>query len=308
MTINVLMHPNHHHLGTKVSGIHTVIRAYSKILPKYDINLVDYNNSFDVMIAHAGIGGAQCDISMLHGIYFTDDYMAMKHEWKANEHVIESVRHSRLTTVPSEWVAETLRRDFRIDPIVIPHGIFVEEWLHNEKHVPKTVLWAKNRDWDVCDPTPLTAIAARLPDYAFFTTYAPPKSPKNIIQIGVQSSEAIKKWIAKSSMIISTVKETWGIIYAEALASGTPVVTANYGHVPNLVDHGISGYVYNRFNLDDVEYGIRWVNDHRDILSANARKQASKLSWQEAGERLARVVQLAMKMKQDEAKASPVMN
>jgi glycosyltransferase involved in cell wall biosynthesis len=308
MTIRILMHPNPLHLGDRVSGIHTVIKAYAKILPKHGITFVDYNEAYDIMVAHAGIGGAQCDVAMLHGIYFTDDYHAQKNEWRANEHVIESVRHCRVVTVPSEWVAETLRRDFRIDPIIIPHGVFLDEWKHNEQYVPKTVLWAKNRDYDVCDPTPLNDIAKRLPDFAFFTTFAAPKSPRNVIQIGVQPHEAIKKWIAKSSMIISTVKETWGIIYAEALASGTPVVTADYGHVPNLVEHGVSGYVYNRRNLDDIAYGIRWVDQHRAVLSANARKQASKLGWQETGQRIERVARLVMDMKQREVDAAFVMN
>lgn len=306
MTLKIFMEPNPVSIGAGVSGIHTVVNAYGEILPKYDMELVPRTTGFDLSVAHAGMGSIACDVAMLHGIYFTDDYKASKAEWRANEHVIKSIRKAFLVTVPSEWVAATLRRDFRIDPIILPHGIFPEEWKHDYAYRPKTVLWAKNRYYDVCDPTPLNAIAERLPDFSFYTTVAAPNSPKNVVEIGVQDKDSIKVWIQRVSMVISTVKETWGILYAEALASGTPVVTANYGHVPNLVEHGKSGYVYNRKNPSDMEYGIRWVDDNRPTLSANASLLASKLSWEQAGVRLARLLRLAYKMKQDEPRPEEI--
>jgi glycosyltransferase involved in cell wall biosynthesis len=292
------MFPNSHTLKkTDVSGIHTVIRAYDKILPQYGIDLVGPDDAADIVVGHAGMGGATCDISMLHGIYFTDDYHATNAEWRANTHVVESIRRANIVTVPSEWVAETLRRDFRIDPIVIPHGVFLEEWQHNYEYVPNAVLWAKNRVYDVCDPTPINDIARRMPDVMFFTTFATAGSPGNVIEIGVQKHGKIKKWIARASVVISTVKETWGIMYAEAMAAGTPVVAANYGHVPNLIQHGVGGYCYNPSSIDDMEYGLRWTLKHHDILGANARKLAGELSWHEAGERFARVARLAVEMR-----------
>jgi glycosyltransferase involved in cell wall biosynthesis len=291
------MAPNLHTIGDGVSGINTVVRAYDRILPEHDIELVPVDESHELAVTHAGMGSNVCDVAMLHGIYFTADYQANKAEWRANYHVVRSIRNALLVTVPSEWVARTIRRDFRIDPVIVPHGVFVEEWIHDHSHKPKTVLWAKNRYYDVCDPTPLNAIAARMPDFSFFTTVAAKDSPENVIEIGLQDPDHIKMWVQRVSMVISTVKETWGLLYAEALAAGTPVVAANYGHVPNLVDHGVSGYVYNRRNPDDIEYGIRWTEKNRDVLSGNASVLARQLSWQQAGVRLARVLRLAHRMK-----------
>jgi len=300
MRLRVKMFPNPHRLGDGVSGIHTVVRSYARILPEFGIELVDVDDEADISVIHAGMGSHPCDVAMLHGIYFTADYKAHRSEWRANYHVVLGVRRASIVTVPSEWVAETLRRDFRLDPIILPHGIFPDDWKHSHKYAPKTVLWAKNRYYDVCDPTPLNSIALRLPDFRFFTTVAAPGAPANVMEIGVQSTEKMKGWVQKTSMVISTVKETWGILYAEALASGTPVVAANYGHAPSLVEHGVSGYVYDGQSMEDVEYGIRWVDKHRSQLSANASRLAGKLHWKHAGERIARTFRLAHKMRKNE--------
>lgn len=286
-TIRILMFPNPLSLDDRVSGIHTVIRAYKRVFPDYGMEFVHPDAECDVVITHAGMASAYADISMLHGIYFTAEYKASNNEWRANSHVVRAARRARFVTVPSEWVAETIRREFRREPVIIPHGVFADEWEHSYEPVKETVLWGKNRDYDACDPTDLAVIAKRMPDFNFVTTFYPSKlAPNNVSVIGVQPPERMKVFIQKSDVVISTVNETWGIMYAEAMASGTPVVTANWGHVPTLVPHGVAGYTYNRHDASDAVRGIRWSSEHRETLGANARKLASELRWQEAGERV----------------------
>lgn len=286
-TIRVLMFPSPLSQDRKaVSGIHTVVRAYEKVFPEYGMEFVHPEDACDVVITHAGMASAYSDISMLHGIYFTAEYPAMKTEWRANAHVIRSARRARFVTVPSEWVAKTIRREFRREPVIVPHGIFAKEWEHSHDVVKRTVLWGKNRDYDACDPTDLAIIARRMPDFNFITTFYPGKPPSNVSVIGVQPAERMKTLIQRSDIVISTVNETWGIMYAEAMASGTPVVTANWGHVPSLVPHGVAGYTYNRHDTHDAIRGIEWASEHRDVLSKNAKALARELSWQQAGQRV----------------------
>jgi len=293
-TIRVLMFPSPLVRDERVSGIHTVIKAYGRTFPDYGMQFVDSDSEFDVIITHAGMTSLYSDIAMLHGIYFTDDYNAHKTEWRANAHVVRSIRRSRFITVPSEWVAETIRRDFRVDPVIIPHGVFADEWEHDLPTLKKTVLWAKNRDYDACDPTDLAQIAVRMPDFNFVTTFYRGRPPSNVSVIGVQPPDRIKVLVQRSDIVISTVNETWGILYAEALAAGTPVVTANWGHVPNLVPHGVAGYTYNRKDAEDAIRGIRWASEHRDTLARNARKLARELRWQRAGERVRALAERAI--------------
>ena len=293
--IKVVMFPNPLTLDKKfVSGIHTVIRAYERVFPEYGMEFVDPDAECDVIITHAGMASSFADIAMLHGIYFTDDYIANQNEWRANVHVVKSARRARFITVPSEWVAHTIRRDFRREPIIIPHGIFADEWAHDEAIVPKSVLWAKNRDYDVCDPTALAVIAQHAPEFNFVTTFYAGQPPGNVSVVGVQPTDRIKTFIQKSEMVISTVAETWGILYAEAMAAGTPVVTANWGNVPNLSPHGVSGYTYNRNSTEDAVDGIRWTSKHRDVLAHNAQTLASEMRWDTAAQRIREMAEVVM--------------
>lgn len=296
--IRIMMLPNPYALDEKrVSGINTVIRSYDRIFPEYDMELVHPDSSWDLLIAHAGVAHYPADIAMMHGIYFTGEYKASKNEWRANSHVVDAVRCARYVTVPSSWVSETFRRDFKIRPIIINHGVFLEDWKHNFTPSKDVVLWAKNRNYDVCDPAPLNEIAAMMPDLRFVTTFKSEDAPKNVIEVGLVPHHKIKEALATSTVVISTVKETWGIMYAEAMACGTPVVTVNRGHVPNLVQHGVGGYCYQHGNLRDAVYGIRWTIEHRDTLARNARVLASKLSWHEPAARIRKLCELAMEGK-----------
>ena len=293
--IKVLMFPNPHTISnTMVSGIHTVIRAYQRVFPEYDMHLVGPDDECDVIVTHAGMASNYSDIAMLHGIYFTQEYAASANEWRANVHVVNATRKARFITVPSPWVAETIHRDFLREPVVIPHGVFADEWEHSYDIKKKNVLWAKNRDYDVCDPADLADIARSMPDFHFITTFYRGAPPSNVSVVGVQPADRIKVLVQKCDIVISTINETWGILYAEAMAAGTPVVTANWGHVPNLVPHMKAGYTYNRFSPDDVIRGIRWASEHRDVLGKNAKKIAAELRWQIAAERIRELAELVV--------------
>lgn len=299
--IRVLMQPSPLDVQKSVGGIQTILEAYAKVLPQHGIQFVRQGEEYDIAASHAGIGSVRPDVAILHGIYFTGDYAASKGEWHANARVAATIRHSLIVTSPSEWVAETIRREFRREPIIVPHGIFPEEWENDEGVIPKTVLWAKNRYHDVCDPTPVNLIAVRMPDYRFLVTVAAKGAPKNVVEIGVQPRQNLKKFIAQSEMVLSTVKETWGILYAESLASGTPVIAANYGHVPRMVKHGLTGYVYKNGDTEDLERGIRWISEYHDILSGNAKIAGRMLSWHNGpAARMASVLRLASRLREEE--------
>lgn len=298
--IKIMMMPDPFTLSDKhVSGIGTVVRSYERVFPEYDMELLhpDSGDHYDLLITHAGMSHHVADIAMMHGIYFTGEYKAGKNEWRANHHVVRAITNARYVTVPSPWVAETFRRDFKIRPIIIPHGIFADEWEHDFEPNEDVVLWVKNRNYDVCDPTPLNEVAARMPDLRFVTTFKSPGAPHNVIEVGIIPPYKIKEALATSAVVISTVKETWGIVYAEAMACGTPVVTVNQGHVPNLVRHGVGGYCYQPENIKDAIYGIRWTIKHRDKLSRNARLLASRLSWHEPAARIRKLCEIALEGK-----------
>jgi glycosyltransferase involved in cell wall biosynthesis len=58
----------------------------------------------------------------------------------------------------------------------------------------------------------------------------------------------------------------------EAMACGVPCVGFNVGGIPEMIDHGKTGYVAKERDTDDLAKGIDWAIDasRKSELSANA--------------------------------------
>jgi glycosyltransferase involved in cell wall biosynthesis len=199
--------------GSGESGVKRVVEAYRRYLPQYGVQLVGKDDAPDLVAAHIS---ADVDVDVLHchGLYWTGDHDLSRHEWHVNSVVIEGLRHASLITVPSEWVAESIRRDFRVNPTVIPHGIEFDQFEPGENR--GYVLWNKNRPSDACDPAPMNRLALALPSVKFVSTFGDVRS--NIQLIGIQPHEKMREFIASAGVYLATTKETFGIGTLEAMA------------------------------------------------------------------------------------------
>lgn len=297
-TLKVQMSPNPQHMAGTESGIRRVVDAYAKYFPQYGIELVPVkSDDFDLLVIHAGTSTylppdlplyAHC-----HGLYWTADYIAETWEYRSNRDVIDTLRAARGISVPSEWVAKTLRRDMRINPDIIPHGIDWEDW---QEKVDNNgyVLWNKNRTGDVCDPRWVAELARRHEDVNFISTFDPGLMTDNIEVIGLQPHEQMKRIVQAAGVYLSTTKETFGIGVLEALASGVPVLGFAYGGNLDLVEHGVDGYLAEPGNLEDLEFGLNYCLIHRKVLGANARQIAKRWSWPKVVARVASLYRTAI--------------
>lgn len=297
--MRVLMTPPLSAFDNHESGIKRVIEAWIKHAPA-GIEFVECNvereDLYDLFVIHAGsvnrYPAKRPIVSALHGLYWTSDYQASAWEWAANSSVIESIRRATSVTVPSNWVAETLQRDFRINPTVVHHGIDWKLWEHEIE--PKGyVLWNKNRNADVCSPYPVGQLAKLASDVHFITTFAPPDALKNVTTIGLQSHDTMKTIVQGASVYLSTTKETFGIGILEALAAGVPVLGFRFGGNVDIVEHGVNGYLAHPNNYDDLLQGLRWCIEHREVLSNNARTSARKWDWKKPMQTVAEVFEKA---------------
>jgi len=282
------------------SGIKRVCEAYERYLPEYGIEFVDDDRkSFDVLAIHAGVvrvksySGAQ--VAHLHGLYWTADYDAVRWEWSANMSVVESARAANVITVPSEWVAETIRRDMRVDPVIIPHGIEWDEWQHSYDN-QGYVLFNKNRDADVCDPYYVGVLAKKFPKIRFASTFPPHETDDihNLIPLGLLSHDKMKEIVQKAAVYLSTTKETFGIGTLEALAAGVPVLGFDFGGNSDIVTHGYNGYLAMPGNENDLAQGLIYCLKYRKALSANARESAKRWTWDRACELVASTYERAL--------------
>jgi hypothetical protein len=275
------------------SGLKMVIDAYHKYLPQFDVILVDENaKDYDVLAVHAGITndelGQRPFVAQTHGLYWTADYNASSAEYDTNAQVIATCVGANAVTVPSDWVAEVFKRDMRISPYVIHHGIEYKEWLYNNEH-QGYVLWNKNRNVDVCDPTPVNVLAEAFPDIQFVTTFAKEPHPANVVKIGLQPHDKMKKIVQASMVYLSTTKETFGIGTLEAMASGVPVLGISLGGNLDIVKHGDTGYLVRPGDVEGLIEGLGYCIKHRDIMSENSKIQAESWGWEEPVSLLAKI-------------------
>ncbi len=85
-------------------------------------------------------------------------------------------------------------------------------------------------------------------------------------------------WLGKSLAFLMPVQwnEPFGIVMAEAMACGTPVLGFPYGSVPEVVEHGVTGFTFN--NVEEMSAGIKLVQglDRKKVRETAERRFSDK--------------------------------
>lgn len=109
--------------------------------------------------------------------------------------------------------------------------------------------------------TPLIAAGAIYP-YAdhlrYFDEQVRPLLDEHRTFIGTVAGEAKRRLLAQARCVLipSTAPETSSLVAMEALASGTPVIAYRSGALPEIVEHGVTGFL-----VDDVAGMAAAMND-----------------------------------------------
>lgn len=65
--------------------------------------------------------------------------------------------------------------------------------------------------------------------------------------------------------------ETFGLVIVEAFASGTPIIGSRLGVVPDLVEDGVTGLLFNPGDASDLAEKLRWAQAHPAEMAAMGR-------------------------------------
>lgn len=277
-------------------GINQVIWNVGRYLPRYGVEYVDTENEADLIASNAGQTTGQCDVAHCHGLYPTGHPGYARETWhhEINRRVIADILEAYAVTVPSQWVADILKRELHIAPDVIGFGVNVEEWRGGTPS--GYVLWNKNRTEGVCTPGPMNALARKVPSVRFISTFG--EAAPNVQVIGQKPFNEMRSLVANASMYLATTKETFGIGTLEALAAGVPVLGFNWGGTKDIVRHGITGYLTQPRDIDGLVTGLEWITKHHAKLSRNARIDAMRFKWPDVARRYADVYHRAYARKQ----------
>lgn len=289
------------------NGVGQVVRAQYQYLPEYGIELTGPDHA-DVIACHIQQGElSRVDVLHCHGLYWSDVEHAPYQTWhhEANARIVDAARRATIITVPSAWVAEPFKRDMRIEPVVIGHGITLDDWPPAEHK--GYVLWNKNRGEDVCDPRPAWELARR--GALVVSTFGPSgeQIPGTMTVIGPQPHARMKELVRHASCYLATTRETFGIGTLEALAAGVPVLGYRWGGTAELITHEVDGYLVEPGDIDGLIAGLEWVRSNRAVASARARETAARYTWQAAMEKYAQVYYEAAERRKARGRVSVVV-
>jgi N-acetyl-alpha-D-glucosaminyl L-malate synthase BshA len=95
--------------------------------------------------------------------------------------------------------------------------------------------------------------------------------------------EAIEEILSIGDLFILTSEsESFGLAALEAMACEVPVISSNAGGIPEVNIHGVTGYLSNVGDVDDMaQNAIKLLNDLLAKFRKNALKQAHKFDLQE---------------------------
>ncbi|MBW3021170.1 glycosyltransferase, partial [Candidatus Woesearchaeota archaeon] len=90
-------------------------------------------------------------------------------------------------------------------------------------------------------------IAGNISDKDYFEKEIKPFLNERIVYVGEVNDHQKNILLGKSSALLMPIEwdEPFGIVMAEALACGTPVIGLNRGSVPELVKNGVDGFICN---------------------------------------------------------------
>ena len=107
----------------------------------------------------------------------------------------------------------------------------------------------------------------------------------------VASRRELADWYASALVTVlpSTVPgESFGMVLAEALMAGCPVVGPRMGGVPELVENGLNGYLFSPEDVPDLVKGITLAMEHqtelRNHIEDNRERYRKRFDWDRTAE------------------------
>jgi glycosyltransferase involved in cell wall biosynthesis len=125
----------------------------------------------------------------------------------------------------------------------------------------------------------------------------------------LRGEELAAAYASSDVFVMPSRTETLGLVVLEAMASGLPVVGARAGGIPEMIQEGVSGYLFDT-EAEAVEAIRSLLNcpENRRAAGAAARTLAAERSWKEATIQLIEHYKTACAMQNICPDAAPPVN
>jgi glycosyltransferase involved in cell wall biosynthesis len=99
-----------------------------------------------------------------------------------------------------------------------------------------------------------------------------------------QGEELATAYASADIFTFASSHESFGLVLAEAIASGLPVVSSRVGGADDIIQHGETGYIFDVGQMDRIEeyvYELATNEEKRKQMGLQARRFAETLKWDE---------------------------
>jgi sulfoquinovosyltransferase len=137
-------------------------------------------------------------------------------------------------------------------------------------------------------------VMRRIPEARLCIVGAGPAEPElrqvfegtDTVFMGLMSGEPLSRaYAAADVFVMPSESETLGFVVLEAMASEVPPVAARAGGIPNLMQDGEHGYLFNPGDADDFTEKVRALISDRSMrgrMGEAGRQEALKWNWRAA--------------------------
>lgn len=102
-------------------------------------------------------------------------------------------------------------------------------------------------------------------------------------------AEVARRYRGADMFTLPSSAEAFGNVFAEALASGLPIVGSSIGGIPDLVEHGTNGLLVQSGNIEALAGAIRYLADdpgmRQEMAQRNRAKAEANLEWSQVTRR-----------------------
>lgn len=116
----------------------------------------------------------------------------------------------------------------------------------------------------------------------------------NVVLLGFIPPEELPPIFASSEiLVLPSVREQWGAVVNEALASGVPVMVSRVAGASELIDEGITGYVIDPYDIESAERILRTYllsDTLREEMKLRAAAVGAQLTHEFAAARFVEVI------------------
>ncbi len=105
----------------------------------------------------------------------------------------------------------------------------------------------------------------------------------------LQGRELATAFASADAFVFPSRTETLGLVLLEAMAAGCPVVAARSGGIPDIVQDGVNGYLFDPTDENGAIVATKRLlsnAEEREMLRRNARREAERWSWEAATRQL----------------------